>query len=55
MKAIIKIDVTDRNQLIESILRLIEKTHNDKDKSDLLEFSDNELKKIYIELIQSNK
>lgn len=47
--------VMDRNQLIETILIHIENTHNDKDKSDLLEFSDNELKKIYTALIQSNK
>ena len=40
----------NREQLIEIISKMIEKTHNEKDKEDLLTFSDEELSAIYNEL-----
>lgn len=42
----------NRKELIEFILKHIEKTHNDKDKRDLLDFSDSELIEIYNDIIE---
>jgi len=45
----------NKAELIEFILKAIEKTHNEKDKQDLLDFSESELKGIFNEIIESNK
>lgn len=39
----------NREQLIEAISKMIERTHNEKDKEDLLTFSIEELNTIYNE------
>ena len=44
-----------KKELIEFILKAIEKTHSEKDKQDLLDFSESELNRIYNEIIESNK
>lgn len=40
----------NRQELIEAISKMIERTHNEKDKEDLLTFSIEELNTIYNEL-----
>ena len=40
----------NRQELIEAISKMIERTHNEKDKKDLLTFSNEELNTIYNEL-----
>jgi hypothetical protein len=40
----------NRQELIEAISKMIERTHNEKDKEDLLTFSNEELNTIYNEL-----
>ncbi len=46
--------VTNREEMIEFILLVIDKTHNEKDKKDLLDFSDEQIIEIYNELIDMN-
>lgn len=40
----------NREELIEAISKMIERTHNEKDREDLLTFSDEELNTIFNEL-----
>ena len=44
-----------REEMIEFISKAIEHTHNDKDKRDLLEFSNDELIEVYNDIIEDNK
>lgn len=44
-----------KKELIEFILRYIEKTHNEKDKKDLLVFSESELNEMYNDIIEYEK
>lgn len=44
----------DRQEMIDFILQNIKQTHNEKDMQDLLEFSNEELQEIVIDLIEYN-
>ena len=44
----------DKQQMIDFILVNVKQTHNEKDMQDLLEFSDEELQEIIIDIIEYN-
>ena len=45
----------NRQELIDYILKVIEFTHNDIDKKDILDFTTEELNEIYLDILEYNK